>query len=56
MNDPTIARVRFDDGSQRPVFEALDGRQYVLDRGVKIAGTPHSPRLNSHHTYRSSTE
>jgi hypothetical protein len=25
-------------------------------RGVEIAGTPHSPRLNSHHTYRSSTE
>jgi hypothetical protein len=25
-------------------------------RGVEIAGTPHSPRLNSHHTHRSSTE
>jgi hypothetical protein len=31
MKDPTIARVRFDDGSQRFVFETLDGRQYVFD-------------------------
>jgi hypothetical protein len=31
MNDPIIARVRFLDGSEREVFEQLDGRQYVLD-------------------------
>ena len=26
---PIIARVRFNDGAVRPVFEGLDGRQYV---------------------------
>jgi hypothetical protein len=31
MNDPIIARVRFVDGAERPVFEGLDGRQYVLN-------------------------
>jgi len=29
MNDPIIARVRFNDGAVRPIFEGLDGRQYV---------------------------
>jgi hypothetical protein len=31
MNDPLIARVRFVDGAERPVFDGLDGRQYVFD-------------------------
>jgi hypothetical protein len=33
MNDPIISRVRFADGTEREVFEQLDGRQYVLDDG-----------------------
>jgi hypothetical protein len=31
MLDPIIAHVRFTDGAERPVFEGLDSRQYVLD-------------------------
>jgi hypothetical protein len=39
MNDPIIARVRFADGSERAVFEQLDGRQYVLDdNGDRLYG------------------
>jgi hypothetical protein len=31
LTDPIIAYTTFLDGSKRPVFEQLDGRQYVLD-------------------------
>jgi len=31
MNDPIIGYRLFLDGTRRPIFEQLDGRQYVLD-------------------------
>jgi hypothetical protein len=39
MNDPIIAHVNFTDGTRRPVFEQLDGRQYVLEEeGDRVYG------------------
>jgi hypothetical protein len=39
MPDPVIAQVDFVDGIRRPVFEQLDGRQYVLsDEGERLFG------------------
>jgi hypothetical protein len=39
VNDPIIARVRFVDGAERPVFEGLDGRHYVVDDdGDRVRG------------------
>jgi hypothetical protein len=44
MNDPIIARVRFVDGAERPVFEGLDGRQYVFDDdGAAVPGVWYIP-------------
>jgi hypothetical protein len=38
--DPIIAHVHFVDGVRRPVFESIDGRQYVLgDDGEPVYGT-----------------
>jgi hypothetical protein len=31
MLDPIIGYRQFVDGSSRPIFEQLDGRQYVMD-------------------------
>jgi hypothetical protein len=31
MLDPVIAHADFVDGARRPIFEQLDGRQYVCD-------------------------
>jgi hypothetical protein len=42
--DPVIARVRFVDGAERPVFDGLDGRQYVLDdEGEPVHGVWYIP-------------
>jgi hypothetical protein len=40
MNDPVIAHVDFVDGVRRPVYEQLDGRQYVLldEDGERVHG------------------
>jgi len=39
MNDPIIAYMNFTDGTRRPVFVQLDGRQYVVDdNGVPVHG------------------
>jgi hypothetical protein len=39
MLDPVIAHVDFADGVSRPVFEQLDGRQYVQDdEGERVYG------------------
>jgi hypothetical protein len=38
MNDALIAHVNFTDGVRRPVFEQLDGHQYVVDEAERIYG------------------
>jgi hypothetical protein len=41
--DPVIAYVDLVDGTRRPVFEQLDGRQYVLDEDERVFGVWHIP-------------
>jgi hypothetical protein len=44
MNDPIIAHIDLVDGTRRPVFEQLDGRQYVLDEGERVFGVSLIPK------------
>ena len=40
MKDPIIGNVRFTDGCERPICQASDGRQYVVDgAGLRVFGT-----------------
>jgi hypothetical protein len=42
--DPVIARVRFVDGAQRPIFESQDGCQYAFDHnGEQVRGVWYIP-------------
>jgi hypothetical protein len=39
MLDPIIGYMQFVDGSKRPIFEQVDGRQYVFDDdGKRVYG------------------
>jgi len=36
--DPIIGHCLFTDGARRPVFQAQDGRQYVVNEGERVDG------------------
>ena len=39
MNDPIIGWVAFADGCKRDIYQASDGRQYVVDdSGLRVSG------------------
>ena len=44
ISDPIVAYVDFVDRVRRPVFEQLDGRQYVLDEGERVFGVSLIPK------------